>query len=610
MEDVSAPISASDAIEVNATPLPPALLSASSASTTSTNDIPAPIPLYAPKPNRCSFFLKRKMRYCTVPRLPNSVWCGNHQHLAAGYDDDGAMLTRSKTQEKRGGQRRLPCPLDPKHTVYERELNAHLQVCNVKKETRGLEGQPFYRVGANSGAAGRATHTSAPAATAPTLTIEEVRALFAKARHLASEKRPHPRGDTIEQLIKGPVATKILASIESNNVTSEAKARHVIQQASLISHLDRRGLLYNRSTCVEMGAGRGTLGQAVHLAFPKARVMLVERSGVKFKADAPFRRTGEGSYFERYRLDIRDLWIKGLALPSSVAAQSPPLVFMGKHVCGVATDLSLRAVANFLQAADETKTRNEGKVDEEVIEEGATTALADIEIGNGTGKKEVKENVNVGVVIATCCYHVCNYDDYVGVETWEKEFKLTRADFVVAQRSACWVPSLTSSRGHRHKSRARKAAAAATAAATTTTTTTTTTAAAAVAAAAAAAAAGEGKEGGNEIEVEEQAGEGKEEGEKGNEEGGEEGEDEFSSHKDLSREEKIQIGWACKRLIDYGRLQFLRASGLQAECVVYCEPDVSPENSCILAWSPRAVGVEEEGMRGGESDGEKEGLDE
>ncbi len=572
MEDVSAPISASDAIEVNATPLPPALLSASSASTTSTNDIPAPIPLYAPKPNRCSFFLKRKMRYCTVPRLPNSVWCGNHQHLAAGYDDDGAMLTRSKTQEKRGGQRRLPCPLDPKHTVYERELNAHLQVCNVKKETRGLEGQPFYRVGANSGAAGRATHTSAPAATAPTLTIEEVRALFAKARHLASEKRPHPRGDTIEQLIKGPVATKILASIESNNVTSEAKARHVIQQASLVSHLNRRGLLYNRSTCVEMGAGRGTLGQAVHLAFPKARVMLVERSGVKFKADAPFRRTGEGSYFERYRLDIRDLWIKGLALPSSVAAQSPPLVFMGKHVCGVATDLSLRAVANFLQAADETKTRNEGKVDEEVIEEGATTALADIDKANGTREKqEIKEDVNVGVVIATCCYHVCNYDDYVGMETWENELKLTRADFEVAQKSACWVPSLTSSRGHRHKSRARKAAAAAARTVPTTTTTTITTTT-------------------TRMEAE---GEGREEEEKREEEGREEEEEEFASHNDLSREEKIEIGWACKRLIDYGRLQFLRASGLEAECVVYCEPDVSPENSCILAWSSRAGEGEE-----------------
>lgn len=600
MESVSPPVSESDAIKVNVTPISPALPSASSSSTTSTTDTPGLIPLYAAKPDRCSFFLKRKMRYCTVPRLPDSVWCGNHQHLAAGHDDDDAKPTRSKTQEKRGGQRRLPCPLDPKHTVYERELNAHLKVCNVKKEMRGLERQQFYRVGANSGAAGRATHASPPSATVSTLTVEEARALFAKARHLASEKRPHPRGDVIEQLIKGPVATKILASIESNNVTSEAKARHVIQQASLVSHLNRRGLLYNRSTCVEMGAGRGTLGQAVHLAFPQARVMLVERSGVKFKADAPFRRTGEGSYFERYRLDIRDLWIKGLPLSSSspssfssssspsVAAQTPPLVFMGKHVCGVATDLSLRAIANFLQAADKTKTRKEDKV-EEKAEEGATTALADIDKANGTREKqEIKEDVNVGVVIATCCYHVCNYDDYVGMETWENELKLTRADFEVAQKSACWVPSLTSSRGHRHKSRARKAAAAAARTVPTTTTTTITTTT-------------------TRMEAE---GEGREEEEKREEEGREEEEEEFASHNDLSREEKIEIGWACKRLIDYGRLQFLRASGLEAECVVYCEPDVSPENSCILAWSSRAGEGEERKLRDGESGGEKEDLDE
>ena len=451
-------------------------------------------------------------------------------------------------------------------------------MCNRKKETQGLEGQPYYRVGTNSGggAGGGAPSTPTAADATPTLTMEEVRAFFAKAQLLAFEKRPHPRGDTIEQISTGPVANQILASIESNNVTSEAKARHVIQQASLISHLDRRGLLHNYSMCVEMGAGRGTLGQAVHLAFPQARVVLVERSGVKFKADAPFRRTGEGSYFERYRLDIRDLWLKGLplsshALPavvvepsssssstscssSSPSVQSPPLVFMGKHVCGVATDLSLRAVAKFLQATaaiETTKGTEEG---------GATTALP-AGIGYGTSEKSAAA-VRVGVVIATCCYHVCNYDDYVGVETWENELELTRAEFAVAQRSACWVSSLTSSRGHRHKSRVRKAAAAA----------------------ARGVAAGEGKEEEVVEDVELQAG-GEDEG-GGEEEEGEEGEDNFVSHgKGLSREEKIKVGWACKRLIDHGRLQYLRKCGLEAECVVYCDPDVSPENSCILAWS-------------------------
>jgi len=249
---------------------------------------------------------------------------------------------------------------------------------------------------------------------------------------------------------------------------------------------------------------------------------------------------------------------------------------MGKHVCGVATDLSLRAVAKFLQATVAAGKTTRGK------EGGAA------ETENETNEKRREEGgeaaaVRVGVVIATCCYHVCNYDDYVGIETWENELNLTRGEFVVAQGIACWIASLTSTKGHRHKSRVRKAAAAS-------------------AAAAAVVVGEETEEDGKEEEEEEEVQaegeeEAEEEGGKGEEEEEKEGEDDFVSHgKGLSREEKIKVGWACKRLIDHGRLQYLRKCGLEAECVVYCHPDVSPENSCILAWSKEGggeVGVEE-----------------
>ena len=34
---------------------------------------------------------------------------------------------------------------------------------------------------------------------------------------------------------------------------------------------------------LQLGAGRGTLGQATHSAFPSAKVILIERAGVKHK---------------------------------------------------------------------------------------------------------------------------------------------------------------------------------------------------------------------------------------------------------------------------------------------------------------------------------------
>jgi hypothetical protein len=47
--------------------------------------------------------------------------------------------------------------------------------------------------------------------------------------------------------------------------------------------------------------------------------------------------------FERCRVDIRDLFLAGVAMPTR-----EPL-FVAKHLCGVATDLALRSVQRLLQ---------------------------------------------------------------------------------------------------------------------------------------------------------------------------------------------------------------------------------------------------------------------
>ena len=44
----------------------------------------------------------------------------------------------------------------------------------------------------------------------------------------------------------------------------------------------------------------------------------------------------------------------------------------------------------------------------------------------------------------------------------------------------------------------------------------------------------------------------------------------------------------CKRLIDLGRVEYLRSIGLEAELMHYCDATLSPENCLILAWQPEA----------------------
>ncbi|CAM9819855.1 unnamed protein product, partial [Phaeothamnion confervicola] len=91
---------------------------------------------------------------------------------------------------------------------------------------------------------------------------------------------------------------------------------------------------------VELGAGRGTLGLALVTAFPSAQVTLIERSGVRYKSDHAMR--NRSASFMRARIDIRDLDIFG----GSCGGDGRPAVGIAKHLCGVATDLALRALAN------------------------------------------------------------------------------------------------------------------------------------------------------------------------------------------------------------------------------------------------------------------------
>jgi len=52
----------------------------------------------------------------------------------------------------------------------------------------------------------------------------------------------------------------------------------------------------------------------------------------------------------------------------------------------------------------------------------------------------------------------------------------------------------------------------------------------------------------------------------------------------LAAEECEQVGRECKRLLDYGRVMWLREHGFEAELVHFCGSDVSPENCLLLAW--------------------------
>ena len=70
-------------------------------------------------------------------------------------------------------------------------------------------------------------------------------------------------------------------------------------------------------------------------------------------------------------MDIRHLNLRGMS-----EIFEKPIVCMSKHLCGVATDLSLRCIMNTLPSHDYLE----------------------------------------GIAIALCCHHACTWDDYVNQE--------------------------------------------------------------------------------------------------------------------------------------------------------------------------------------------------
>src|SRR5690554_56039 len=86
----------------------------------------------------------------------------------------------------------------------------------------------------------------------------------------------------------GPIEDVFLTQEDENPLmlaTSFQRVRHGLQAASMLAHLRRKNLLRDLNY-VEMGAGRGLLGTYVIREAPReANMILVERSGVRRKAD-------------------------------------------------------------------------------------------------------------------------------------------------------------------------------------------------------------------------------------------------------------------------------------------------------------------------------------
>ncbi|XP_004582068.2 tRNA:m(4)X modification enzyme TRM13 homolog [Ochotona princeps] len=463
---------------------------------------PTPPATGFPAEGRCGYFVEKKKRFCRMVAAAGRRFCGEHAGVA----------------EEENTRKRILCPLDPKHTVYEDQLAKHLKKCNSREKPK----PDFFIQDIN---AGLTDETEIPEQLVPisSLSEEQMDNLIKKLR-----KASEGLNSTLKHHI---MSHPVLHDALNDPKNGDSATKHLKQQASILGNIEKLKLLGPRRCFVEFGAGRGKLSHWVDIALKDAEnvhFILVEKMTTRFKVDGKHKK--KNSVFERLQIDIQHLCLNRIPV---LREGKLPVVGIGKHLCGVATDLALRCLVETYAANCEEKSEEplakRIKNDKTAKEMKALTKE-----GNETLVPE-KWTPVAGIVIALCCHHRCDWRHYVGKEYF-RSLGLGAVEFHYFQRMSSWATC-----GMRRTSLE---------------TSTITT---------------QRKDFQNDEEE--------------HDDGGyritDDGADGLPGL--LTAEEKKQIGHLCKLLIDQGRVNYLQQQGFSPALQYYTDPQVSLENVLLTA---------------------------
>ncbi|XP_062991826.1 tRNA:m(4)X modification enzyme TRM13 homolog isoform X2 [Elgaria multicarinata webbii] len=457
----------------------------------------APAESVSPQPGRCAYFVERKRRFCKMVPAQGRRFCGEH---GAHAEDENS-------------RKRIPCPLDPKHTVYEDQLQKHLKKCNSREKPK-----PVYFVQDINAGVKDATELPEEQVPISTLSKEKLEDLIRKLRRASNSVNYVLKDQTLSH--------QALQEALKDPQNGDAAFKHLKQQASILGNMERLHLLGSGNCYVEFGAGRGKLSHWVDIALQDAQdvhFLLVERAATRFKVDGKHRKNG----FERLQVDIQHLCLNKVPV---LGKEKLPVIGIGKHVCGAATDLALRClIETYAKTCDkkESPAPKRFKIDEGNITSNNSDETLNSFINDHWSPV-------AGIVIALCCHHRCEWQHYVGQEFFAT-VGLGAMEFNYFKRMTSWATC-----GMRESAT---------------------------------------KVYETDTQNEEQSNE-KEE----HDQDDRSVECNLDSLQGLlNTEERKQIGHLCKLLIDYGRIQYLQQRGYEAVLQHYTDCSVSLENVLLTA---------------------------
>ncbi|KAJ3216034.1 hypothetical protein HDU67_009994 [Dinochytrium kinnereticum] len=207
-----------------------------------------------------------------------------------------------------------------------------------------------------------------------------------------------------ESLIaQDPIERVVLKHSILSSKLDETNGRHAHQQASLLGHIERIGCLDKSNVFLELGAGKAALSHYMHLAVgDPSRFILLDRKASRLKVNRLKEDISPAGTWNRVHMDLKDFDLTRHPLTSAKDEQFTGIFAYSKHLCGVATDLGLRCLANY----------------------DADKSLLGLR----------------GIVIALCCHHVCSYREYINHEFLSRT-GISAQEFAILKSLSSWATS-------------------------------------------------------------------------------------------------------------------------------------------------------------------------
>lgn len=306
-------------------------------------------------------------------------YCGEHLPNTVESSHEDSYIPQDKKHK------RIPCPLDPKHTVYAWNVEKHLKICNAKPPT---DLPAYIKTGINLGVddgepdVGNVKLAEVPEDVLDGI-IEKVNRMY-------------------EAQIEGQIKESFLdhKSMEAEcakDFYGPETLKHLVQTSALLGHLRDLGFLEEATSFVEFGAGKGHLSYWLTQVIKEQRdsnVVLVDRASHRHKQD---NKVEERDVVHRIRADIADFDLRKL----DICSAAKHIVGVSKHLCGAATDLAIRCLLNDKDdGEDSTRTK--------------------------------------GLVIALCCHHRCSWRPFVG-KSLLLEYGIGREEFAIMTKIVSWA---------------------------------------------------------------------------------------------------------------------------------------------------------------------------